>query len=72
MKIIEMKKEMEMVRADAERERAIADKAYMTEMSLSPSQFIELKYIEMIASKKDANIDVLIGSGEQPMWNIRR
>lgn len=68
----ERNKEMEIVRAQAEKERAVADKAYMTEMALSPAQFIQLKYIEMIASKKDANIDVLVGGGETPMWNIRR
>jgi hypothetical protein len=44
----------------------------MQEMNLSPAQFIQLKYIEMISNKKDANIDVLVGNGEQPMWNIRR
>ena len=68
----ERNKEMEIVRADAERARAEADKAYMSAMNLSASQFIELKYIEMIALKKDANIDVLVGGGASNMWNIRR
>jgi len=27
---------------------------------------------ELLNNKKGANIDVLVGSGEQPMWNIRR
>lgn len=65
-------REMEEARAAAEQARAIADKAYMNAMSLNAEQFIQLKYIEMIANKKDANIDVLIGSGASNMWNIRR
>lgn len=67
----ERNKEMEVARAEAERARAEADKAYMTAMNLSAGQFIELKYIDMIASKKEANIDVLIG-GATSMWNVRR
>lgn len=65
-------REMEEARAAAENARAIADKAYMNAMSLNAEQFIQLKYIEMIAAKKDANIDVLIGGGVSNMWNIRR
>lgn len=72
VKTQERNKQLEETRAKAEKARAVADKAYMNEMQLSPSQFIQLKYIEMIADKKDANIDVLIGNGETPMWNIRR
>lgn len=65
-------KEMEEARAAAEKAKAIADKAYQEEMGLTSAQFIQLKYIEMIAAKPDANIDVLVGGGETPMWNIRR
>jgi regulator of protease activity HflC (stomatin/prohibitin superfamily) len=68
----ERRADAEIARAKAEKNKAIADKAYMQEMNLSPAQFIQLKYIEMISNKKDANIDVLVGNGEQPMWNIRR
>lgn len=68
----EQKVQAEKARTESERQRAIADKAYMQEMNLTASQFIQMKYIEMIANKKDANIDVLIGGGETPMWNIRR
>lgn len=68
----ERNKEMEIARAEAEHARAEADKAYMSAMNLSAGQFIELKYIEMIASKKDANIDVLVGGGASSMWNVRR
>lgn len=72
VKTQERNRELELVRAEAEKARARADKAYMQEMSLSANQFIQLKYIEMIENKKDANIDVLIGGAETSMWNIRR
>ena len=64
-------KEMELIRAEAEKARAIADNAYMKEMNLSADQFIQLKYIEMINSKSGANIDVMVGPATS-MWNIRR
>lgn len=38
---------------------------------MSPDQFIQLKYIEMISSKDGANIDVMVGPATS-MWNIRR
>lgn len=69
---MEQKAIAEVARADAEKKRAEADKAYMSAMSLSPQQFISLKWIETIASKPGANIDVLVGGGETPMWNIKR
>ena len=56
----------------AERKRAKADKAYREELGLSTSDFINLKWIETIASKKDASIDVLVGGGATNMWNIHR
>lgn len=64
-------KEMELARAEAEAARAQADKAYMNQMNLSPDQFIQLKYIEMIEKKSGANIDVMIGPATS-MWNVRR
>lgn len=69
--------QMHKARARAETARAQADDAYMKAMHFTPSQFIQLKYIEMIAAKKDANIDVLIGGingdgGADPIWNVRR
>jgi hypothetical protein len=48
-----------------------ADKAYMEEMNLSAGQFINLKWIETVANKQGANIDVMVGPAES-MWNIRR
>ncbi len=69
---MEQKANAESARAEAEKKRAEADKAYMNAMNLSPNQFISLKWIETIANKQGANIDVLVGGGETPMWNIKR
>ena len=69
---MEQKAVAEEARAEAETKRAEADKAYMTAMNLSPNQFINLKWIETVANKNGANIDVLVGGGETPMWNIKR
>lgn len=68
---MEQKAIAETARAEAEKKRAAADKAYMSEMNLSPNQFISLKWIETITNKNGANIDVLVGGGETPMWNIK-
>ena len=68
----EKRAEMELARAKAEKNKAIADKAYMNELALSPQQFIQLRAWDVIASKQGANIDVLVGSGETPMWNIKQ
>ena len=68
----EKRAEMELARAKAERNKAVADKAYMTELNLSPAQFIQLRAWDVIEKKNGANIDLLIGGGETPMWNIRR
>lgn len=69
---MEQKAIAETARANAEKKRAEADKAYMEAMKLNPNQFISLKWIETIANKNGANIDVLVGGGETPMWNIKR
>ena len=62
----------EKARTDAERQRAIADKAYMNEMGLSPEQYIQLHAWDIIKEKSGANIDVLFDGSSKPMWNIRR
>ena len=65
--------EMLKAKEAAERQRAIADKAYQVEMGLSADQFIQLKAWEVIEKKEGANIDVLVGSnGASSMWNVRR
>ena len=66
---------LEMLKAKeaAERQRAIADKAYQEELGLNTDQFIQLKAWEIIEKKDGANIDVLVGStGASSMWNVRR
>ena len=68
----ERRTEMETAREKAEKQRAIADKAYQREMGLSADQFIQLKAWDVIAEKEGANIDVLVGGGASQMWNIRR
>ena len=59
-------------RVEMENARAIADKAYMNAMNLSPSQFIQLRQWDVIEKKCGANIDVLVGGSEVPMWNIKQ
>lgn len=63
--------EVQIAREKAERQKAVADKAYMDEMRLSQSQFIQLKWVETVAAKSGANIDVLVGPAEN-MWNVKR
>lgn len=69
----ERRKEMEVAREQAERQRAISDKAYQREMGLSAEQFISLKAWDIIDKKQGANIDVLFNANETTrMWNVRR
>lgn len=64
----ERRAEMEIVREKAERQRALADKAYMNQLNLSSHDLIMLKIIE----KSNPNIDVVIGGNTSQMWNVRR
>lgn len=66
----ERETEVQIAREKAERKRAIADKAYREELGLSTEDFINLKWIELIA-KKNASIDVMVGPATS-MWNVRR
>ena len=64
--------EVQVAREKAERQRAIADKAYMREMGLNPQQFIQLKAWDIIAQKQGANIDVLFNAdATMKMWNVK-
>lgn len=63
--------EVQVAREKAERQKAKADKAYMSEMKLSADQFINLKWIETVANKQGTNIDVMVGPATS-MWNVRR
>ena len=68
----EREAEVQIAREKAERQRAIADKAYQQEMGLSAQQFIQLKAWDIIAQKQGANIDVLFNAdGANKMWNIK-
>lgn len=69
----ERRKEMETAREQAEKQRAISDKAYQREMGLTAEQFISLKAWDIIEKKQGANIDVLFNAEEtSKMWNVRR
>ena len=66
---------LEMLKAKeaAERQRAIADKAYQKELGLTTDQFIQLRAWEIIKEKQGANIDVMFNADNtNKMWNIRR
>ena len=72
-----MKQEMEIARRETERLRALADKEYQVTMGFTPSQFIQLRAlelenqkIEMIKNKSNVNVDVMLGQ-TTPMWDIK-
>ena len=67
----ELREATQKARESAERQRAIADKAYMKEMGLTADQYIQLRAWDIIEKKNGANIDVMIGPATS-MWNIRR
>jgi len=68
----EREKEVQIAREQTEKQRAVADKAYMNEMNLTPQQFIQLKAWDIIEKKQGANIDVLFNAqGTNQMWNIK-
>ena len=64
-------REMEEVRAKTEAQRALADKAYRNEMGMTTEQFLQLRWIE-VAEKNGSSIDVLLGGGAAPLWNVKR
>lgn len=69
----ESRLEMLKAKESAERQRAIADKAYQEELGLTTDQFIQLRAWEIIKDKQGANIDVLFNAdGTSKMWNVRR
>ena len=69
----ESRRDMLVAREAAERQRAIADKAYQEELGLTTDQFIQLRAWEIIKEKEGANIDVLFNAdGTNKMWNVRR
>lgn len=69
----ESRREMLVAKEAAERQRAIADKAYQKELGLTTDQFIQLRAWEIISEKESANIDVLFNAdATNKMWNVRR
>ena len=69
----ESRRDMLIAKEAAERQRAIADKAYQDELGLNTDQFIQLRAWEIIKDKQGANIDVLFNAeGTNKMWNVRR
>ena len=69
----ESRREMLVAKEAAERQRAIADKAYQDELGLTTDQFIQLRAWDIISQKEGANIDVMFNAdGTNKMWNIRR
>ena len=69
----ESRRDMLIAKEAAERQRAIADKAYQEELNLNTDQFIQLRAWEIIKDKQGANIDVMFNADNtSKMWNIRR
>lgn len=65
--------QMETERRKTEELRAKADKEYRSQMGLSASEFIQLRTLEVIENKPNAEIDVLFGTTpDNTMWNIKR
>ncbi len=67
----ERQMEVEIAREKTERQRAKADKAYREELGLSTSDFINLKLIETIAEKQNANVSILVGGNSTNMWSVK-
>lgn len=67
----ERRVEMEQAREAAERQRAIADKAYQNEMGMSTAQFLQLRQLEVIEKSNNPNINVLFGAGaDTKVWHV--
>lgn len=63
---------VEEIRILTEKLKGIADRTYKEVMGMTNDQFLQLKNIEMISEKANANVDVLVGSGYAPVWNIKK
>ena len=69
----ERRYEAQKAREAANRQTAVADKAYMNEMNFTPSQYLQYMAWQIIEKKQGANIDVMFNADDtQRMWNIRR
>lgn len=73
----EQREKTESKREAAEVKRAQADKAYQREMSLTADQYIKLRAleiekekVEMIKNKQNVKINMLMGNGAQPIYDL--
>ena len=66
------KQEVEDQRKITEHKRALADMEYRKTMGMTASEFIQLKTLEIIQEKPNANIDVLFGNAGTSMWDVKK
>ena len=72
-KLTEIKQqEVEDERKITEHKRGLADKEYRLTMGMTSAEYIQMRTLEVIENKPNAEIDVLFGTSTDTMWNIRR
>lgn len=73
-KLTEIKQqEVEDQRKITEHKRALADMEYRRTMGMSPAEYIQMRTLEVIENKPNANIDVLFGaSSAGSMWDVKK
>ena len=73
-KLTEIKQqEVEDQRKITEHKRALADMEYRRTMGMTPAEYIQLRTLEVIENKPNANIDVLFGSTSTgSMWDVKK
>ena len=64
--------EVEEQRKITEHKRALADMEYRKTMGMTPAEFIQLRTLEIIQEKPNANIDVLFGNAGTSMWDVKK
>jgi hypothetical protein len=72
-KLTEIKRqEVEDERKITEHKRAMADKEYRITFGMTPSEYIQMRTLEVIENKPNAEIDVLFGNTSENMWKVKR
>lgn len=73
-KLTEIKQqEVEDQRKITEHKRALADMEYRKTMNMTASEYIQMRTLEVIESKPNANIDVLFGATSAgSMWDVKK
>lgn len=66
------KQEVEDQRKITEHKRALADMEYRKTMGMTAGEFIQLRTLEIIQEKPNANIDVLFGNAGTSMWDVKK